>query len=349
VVDAEGSQKIAVDALAIAATKQNKAQSDYNNLLSQNAPDAKAVAKAQTDMATAQDDVTKAQVANAEALKGVQEAQDKYNGAVLGIGLQLPMIGFNIFEMARGFSAQSLAADASRIAHGLYKAAFIIGTGAMTAAQWLFNAAASANPIGIIILAIIGLIALLYFAWTNDWGGIREAFQATVDFLMPYIQPVIDAITGVINALFAVWNAIMGGMGDAWKSMGGVLSAVWDVVMGAIKAGINIIIDYINLWITGLNLIIDAINIVTGLVGITIGHIPTIPTLAEGGIIDQPTFAMIGEAGPEAVIPLDRLTELYGGGGSDSRELDVTITIDPPELARLVDTHIAQRVRRLRG
>jgi len=38
--------------------------------------------------------------------------------------------------------------------------------------------------------------------------------------------------------------------------------------------------------------------------------------LAEGGIVTGPTPAMIGEAGPEAVIPLDRLNELVGGGAA---------------------------------
>jgi hypothetical protein len=37
-----------------------------------------------------------------------------------------------------------------------------------------------------------------------------------------------------------------------------------------------------------------------------------IPRLAEGGIVNSPTLALIGEAGPEAVIPLDRMNT--GGG-----------------------------------
>jgi len=36
-------------------------------------------------------------------------------------------------------------------------------------------------------------------------------------------------------------------------------------------------------------------------------EIPRIPALAEGGIVDRATLALIGEAGPEAVIPLDKL------------------------------------------
>ena len=38
-----------------------------------------------------------------------------------------------------------------------------------------------------------------------------------------------------------------------------------------------------------------------------------IPRLAAGGIVRRPTLALVGEAGPEAVIPLDRLGQHAGG------------------------------------
>jgi hypothetical protein len=41
--------------------------------------------------------------------------------------------------------------------------------------------------------------------------------------------------------------------------------------------------------------------------------VPDIPMLAAGGIVTGPTLAMIGEAGPEAVIPLDRMGQMGGG------------------------------------
>ena len=37
-----------------------------------------------------------------------------------------------------------------------------------------------------------------------------------------------------------------------------------------------------------------------------------LPRMAEGGIVNSPTLALIGEAGPEAVVPLDRMNT--GGG-----------------------------------
>lgn len=45
-----------------------------------------------------------------------------------------------------------------------------------------------------------------------------------------------------------------------------------------------------------------------------------VPVLAEGGIVDRPTLALIGERGPEAVIPLNR-----GGGNRMSQYINIEI------------------------
>ena len=41
--------------------------------------------------------------------------------------------------------------------------------------------------------------------------------------------------------------------------------------------------------------------------------VPNIPMLAEGGIVKSPTLAMIGERGPEAVVPLNQMGNMGGG------------------------------------
>lgn len=65
--------------------------------------------------------------------------------------------------------------------------------------------------------------------------------------------------------------------------------------------------------------------------------VPNIPMLAEGGIVTGPTLAMIGEAGPEAVIPLDRA----GGIGGTN----VTIHVnggDPNAVVSALRTYMRQ-------
>ena len=42
-------------------------------------------------------------------------------------------------------------------------------------------------------------------------------------------------------------------------------------------------------------------------------NIPGVPFLAEGGVVKKPTLAMIGESGPEAVVPLNKAGGMGGG------------------------------------
>jgi hypothetical protein len=60
--------------------------------------------------------------------------------------------------------------------------------------------------------------------------------------------------------------------------------------------------------------------------------IPNIPYLADGGIVTGPTLAVVGEAGPEVVIPLDRLGSMGAGGGNN-----VTINVNGGDPQAVVD------------
>ena len=64
--------------------------------------------------------------------------------------------------------------------------------------------------------------------------------------------------------------------------------------------------------------------------------ISDIPALARGGIVTRPTLAMIGESGPEAVVPLDR------GGG----DLHVTIELDGSRLGEAIVRNVNEASRR---
>jgi len=67
--------------------------------------------------------------------------------------------------------------------------------------------------------------------------------------------------------------------------------------------------------------------------------IPNIPMLAEGGIVTGPQLAMIGERGPEAVIPLSKLGSMGVGGGG------ITINVnggDPQSVVNALRTYMRQ-------
>jgi ElaB/YqjD/DUF883 family membrane-anchored ribosome-binding protein len=114
-----------------------------------------------------------------------------------------------------------------------------------------------------------------------------------------------------------------------------------------IKNVINGVASYFefmaNAWVTAANIIIKGLNLINPfddipyIPKISIGRMSNdsdtsgggmvIPKMADGGIVTSPTIAMIGEAGPEAVIPLDRMRNSGGitvnvtGGLATSAEI----------------------------
>lgn len=226
-------------------------------------------------------------------------------------------------------------------------------TGVVTAATWLWNIALTANPVGLIILAIvalIGIIVLLVSNWDTvlawleaAWNWIKEVAVATwtaiKDFLVSLWQSIMDLIgeaidwviwlfenftplgliisnwEGIWTWIKNLWNKITDWIGDKIDDIGGFLSGMWDGITDGLKGALNAAIGLINNAIGGINVLIDGANY---LPGVNISHIPKIPLLADGGIVTGPTLAMIGEgADDEAVIPLPRgmRSAAFGGGG----------------------------------
>jgi hypothetical protein len=60
--------------------------------------------------------------------------------------------------------------------------------------------------------------------------------------------------------------------------------------------------------------------------------------LAQGGIVTGPTIAMIGEAGPEAVIPLNRAGGMGFGSGGGNITVNV-MSADPNEVVRALQSY----------
>ena len=92
----------------------------------------------------------------------------------------------------------------------------------------------------------------------------------------------------------------------------GDLKTILDGVKTMAKGVINNIISNINVLIRGFNTIVTPLRLLIVEAGKLAGKswtlsdisIPTIPHLATGGVVSRPTTALIGERGPEAVVPL---------------------------------------------
>ena len=108
-----------------------------------------------------------------------------------------------------------------------------------------------------------------------------------------------------------------------------IVRSIWDGLVGIVKAPLNALISAFNGAIGKMNKISVKIpDWVPTYGGKTFGlKLPTIPALAEGGIVSQPTLAMVGDnkRSAEAVAPLsDLMSMIKAAVGSSSGNAEMT-------------------------
>jgi len=151
------------------------------------------------------------------------------------------------------------------------------------------------------------LIAALVIAY-KKFEGFRNVVDSVFKFIGKVVSGSLDVIKGYFTGVLGFYKGIFNGIASLWNNTFGKLSFK---VPG---------------WVPGL-----------GGKGF---DVPNIPMLAAGGIVTSPTLAMIGEAGPEAVVPLSRAGEFGMGGGGN-----VTINVnggDPNAVVSALRTYMRQ-------
>ena len=156
---------------------------------------------------------------------------------------------------------------------------------------------------------IRGIFSFFAGLLRGDWSGMWDAIKSTA---ITGFSAIYGFISSTLTKLKNLWETIIGGIGDFASGVFGglkdVFSAALNGVLGALETAINVAITLINGAIRAYNAIPLAPDIDT------IDHINITP-MATGGIVNKPTLALIGEAGPEAVVPLSgRNTPSLGGG-----------------------------------
>lgn len=152
---------------------------------------------------------------------------------------------------------------------------------------------------------------ILIVIWNNclkpviNWLGNEfiQAFRNVGNYIKPILESLKIMFGGLIDFIVGVFT---GNWQKAWQGVQNIFRGIFDGLTNIAKKLLNAIIDAINAMIRGLNKI-KLPNWIPGFGGMGI-NIPTIPKLAKGGIVDAPTIAMVGEAGKEAVMPLENNT-----------------------------------------
>lgn len=142
---------------------------------------------------------------------------------------------------------------------------------------------------------------------------LEPIFVTVFNYIVDSIGTAIAVISDIVKSLLKIFGGITdflvgvftGNWRKAWEGVKNIFKGIFDGLVSVAKWPLNMIIDLVNAAISGINTMIKAVNKVPGVNMPTIGKIPK---LAKGGIIDSPTIAMVGEAGREAVMPLENNT-----------------------------------------
>lgn len=186
--------------------------------------------------------------------------------------------------------------------------AWEIATKIATAAQWLWNIALSANPIGLIIIAIAALIAGLVLLFKNNekfrkvvlavWAAIQKAVKAVVDWFMAYVWPtvkvVIDAVVEGFKWLWGWIVKIFGFLVAGVKFYVGIWMAIFKFIAPVVKAAFDVVVSVIK---TAWTIISAIFSVILTVVKFVFGLWWTITSEVMGAILGLIKFVW-GFIGP---------------------------------------------------
>ena len=132
------------------------------------------------------------------------------------------------------------------------------------------------------------------------WGGLQGIYYSV---LMPIWLDLQDSWNVLQTTFTTVWNSIKGAAQTAWQGLQNSYNTILAPIFNAILSAINAIEQAWN----------SVSGIMSSLGGGSVGGF-SLPKFASGGYVTQPTVAMIGEAGPEYVIPESQLRAALPGG-----------------------------------
>lgn len=230
-----------------------------------------------------------------------------------------------------------------------YKTAQLAVTGAtkaMTLAQKGLNIVMAMNPIVLVIGLLVALGATFVILYNkcewfrngvnNVWSSITSTFTKFDNFFtgiftkdwtenlgllgvplnsfLGTVGAIWNGVKGIFNGILTFLHGVFtGNWEEIFQGLGDIVKSIFGTIGGVIKAPINAAISGINWVISKINTIsFDVPSWIPGIGGSHFGiNLPTIPALAEGGIVTKATMALVGEGKEhEAVIPLSKLDKL---------------------------------------
>ena len=241
-------------------------------------------------------------------------------------------------------TAAVIIANVALKAYAVAQAIASVTTAVLTASTYALWAA---TGIGVIVAIVAGILLLAHkfgilgdfvdgvtiiaeYLWNtiksgynwvvNNWGlmlaVIAAPFTAGIGFVILFKDKIVGIFRGIVDATIEIFSSIANAIYSPFKTVFNAIAELWNGTVGALHFEVPS-------WVP------------LGLGGKTFDG-PKIPILGDGGIVTGPTLAMIGERGPEAVIPLNR-----AGGGVAGNTINVNVTsANPQEVVRALQKYV---------
>jgi phage-related protein len=187
-----------------------------------------------------------------------------------------------------------------------------------------------------IVSALLPVLAKLIIALAPVIITLVQAFLPLIEKILPHVISLIEFLTPILVAIGEIIGVVLVAavgffiaafenvqkffeeFGPIFKNIFVGLQIVFATVINAMITGFE---NFINFFVRGFNTVLRGINAIRRELDqaefalaaeVKFGRVevPTLTPLAVGGIVTGPTAALIGEAGPEAVIPLDKLGKM---------------------------------------
>lgn len=252
-------------------------------------------------------------------IEGLQWLKDNFDEIITGV-----------VSIGAAFAAWKIVT----IVQGIIKAfqAWKVATEGLTIAQRLLNLVMKANPVGLVISLIMGLVTAFVILW-NKSDAFREFWINLWDKIKSVAS---DAWKGLTNGAKNAWEGIKSvfskvgsffseTFSKAWKKVkdifstgGKIFDGIKDGITSAFKNIVNAIIRGINKVVSvpfnAINKVLDKIRTVE-IAGfspfsnlISKINVPEIPELFKGGVLKKGQIGLLEGNGAEAVVPLEKNT-----------------------------------------
>lgn len=236
---------------------------------------------------------------------------------------------FMVFGTTAAFVVAGLLLISAGIADVIQKGVTLKNGLLIVAGVFLSVSAVAGAVIGAIAALVAGLVLAVIADWENFkktvWEPMKKWFaELWSDFtqITNGFKKMLDGLTLFVNGVFSgdwkkAWEGIKETFGGAWDGIVGLLKASANLIIGILNTVYNFVCGVVNAIINGINKISfttpDWLNYLhEGWGGQSFGGFNLqpiqpidIPYLANGGITTGSTLANIGEAGREAVLPLE--------------------------------------------